>query len=54
MERLEAISKVTHVDIEVLKKAKMYTHSDFPKVSEEEKGLARWLIRFLVDYVQGA
>jgi hypothetical protein len=55
MERLEAISKVTHVDIEVLKKAKMYTHSDFPKVSEERKkkalldgSLDFWWITFKV------
>ena len=55
MERLGAISRVTHVDAEVLRNAKVYTHSDFPKVSEERKrkalldgSLDFWWITFKV------
>jgi len=36
-ERLDAISRVTHVDAEELRNAKVYSHGDFPKVSEERK-----------------
>ena len=52
---MEIISKITHINTEALKNARLYTHSDFPKVSEENKtralldgSLDFWWITFKV------